>query len=504
MNQQNRFRFKKNIQQEETNEFLPMSTSGPIGQSELSFNTLVDGATGSTGPIGSTGLQGQTGRQGNTGPTGRQGNTGPQGQTGRQGNTGPQGIPGVTGPSGGLQGPTGPAGGAPGSQGPQGLRGNTGGAGSIGNTGIQGTTGPQGNIGVQGFTGPQGRTGVQGITGAQGRTGVQGITGPQGRTGVQGITGTQGRTGVQGNTGNQGFTGPQGLVGLVGATGIPGPTGPAGGQQGPTGPAGGPSGVQGPQGVRGNTGSAVISVSSLPQNTPLVTNSTIFETTGATLSKTTFRDIFRTVQGLTNSTTNPLNTDQFLIIKYDTTYEPMRIDFSYLKDSILIGAGEFYNPSMNELDPTYNIGRYFNHVWQGNIGIEIEFTIKCNNGGTASANLRDDLTLYIEKDGNNVSQLILGSQSINNNANSVHEFNIFMFQESNNIMNVVINRTSRTNTQTYLHDPIYYSINLTDQAPEYGGKIRVYFNNGQTNGSKILRWKMTGYGWMAAPNNVIQ
>jgi len=538
MNQQNRFRFRKNQDANSSqSEFIEQSNLGPIGQDELSFNTLLDGATGTTGRQGNTGPQG---RQGNTGPQGRQGNTGPQGQTGRQGNTGPQGTQGITGPAGGPQGPTGPLGGP---AGPQGLRGNTGGSGSVGSTGSQGrtgvqgstgnqgSTGPQGRTGVQGITGSQGRTGVQGITGPQGRTGVQGITGPQGRTGVQGITGVQGRTGVQGNTGNQGFTGPQGLVGLVGATGIPGPTGPAGGPQGPTGPAGGPPGTQGPQGSKGGTGAAGqgVSINTLPTNTPIVTNNTLFETTGLTLSKASFRDVFRTVQGLTTSTFYN-NQDQLLINRYQFLtggFEPHKIELGPLIEYITFqgyktiklghsydanqwqliatfnsynGIGPYYNENMPVDDPLYNISRYFTHAKSDYTGILIEAKVKFNSGGASASNLRDELKLYIEKDNMNDETILIGTASSYNTTNSIHDLRIFLNQQTDFTLIVTIDRTVQSGSNTYVLPTEYQTLNLLDYAPEYGGRIRMYIGNGSTNGSRILSYVMTGYAWQAASN----
>ncbi len=538
MNRQNRFQRREN----QTNQF------GPVG-SELSFNTMTgtgDGATGSTGLQGNTGIQGPTGNQGIQGPTGRQGFLGTQGFTGRQGSTGPAGPAG--GPSGpqGRTGPTGPAG--AGFQGPTGRQGFTGptgpaGAGFQGPTGRQGVTGPIGPAGPAGGpTGPQGIPGTTGSTGPVGPAGPAGgptgMTGPQGRQGFTGPTGSQGRQGVTGPQGRQGTTGPtgSGSQGSTGSQGFTGPTGPAGagfqgptGPIGPTGPASGPQGYQGSRGNTGGTGPGLV-FSSLPTNTPQVLNNTIFETTGATLSKATFKEVFRTVSGLSQS--NFFTNEDLLLLNssnYQGGFEPRKIRMEDVRSSLYFagfttnhlghsydatqwqmvtifnaynGIGQYYNPSYDPIHPLYNIARYFSHAFSDITGVKIDLTLKFINGGAAAANVRDEFKLSIEKDGMTDEKTIIGTSSQYNLPGSIHNVNIFLNQQTDFTLVCTVNRTVHVSGSTYILDTQYITYNLLDFTPELGGKIRGYFTNGSTNGSKILSYHADGYAALGFPNNV--
>ena len=539
MNRQNRFRTRNN------EEYFQNNLNGPVG-SELSFNTLnatASGVQGPTGPCcGTTGVQGAQGRQGITGSQGRQGfiGIGLQGVQGRQGSNGPTGGQGFQGPPGGGTGS--------GSQGPQGRQGFTGPQGPPGGgtgSGSQGTQGNTGTQGRQGFTGPQGRQGIVGPTGpagggtGSGTQGVPGSTGPQGRQGVTGGLGPQGRQGFTGPQGRQGLIGPtgsgnQGPQGNTGITGIQGLTGPQGfigntGPTGPAGPAGGPQGLQGSKGNTGSTGPGLV-FSSLPTNTPQVLNNTLFETSGATLSKTTFKEVFKTVSGLSQS--NFFTNEDLLLLNssnYQGGFEPRKIRMEDVRSSLYFagfttnhlghsydatqwqmvtifnaynGIGQYYNPSYDPIHPLYNIARYFSHAFSDITGVKIDLTLKFINGGSAAANVRDEFKLSIEKDGMTDEKTIIGTSSQYNLPGSIHNVNIFLNQQTDFTLVCTVNRTVHVSGSTYILDTQYITYNLLDFTPELGGKIRGYFTNGSTNGSKILSYHADGYAALGFPNSV--
>jgi hypothetical protein len=274
-----------------------------------------------------------------------------------------------------------------------------------------------------------------------------------------------------------------------------------------------------------------VNINTLPTNTPVVTNNTLFETTGLTLSKASFRDVFRTVQGLTTSTIYN-DQDQLLINRYQFLtggFEPYKIELGplldYLKfqgfttvklghsyDSIqwqllatfnsYDGVSTYYNPSIEKIDPLYNISRYFTHAKSDYTGVLIEAKVKFNSGGASASNLRDELKLFVDKDNMNDEIIIIGTASSYNTTNSIHDLRIFLNQQTDFNLVVSVDRTVQSGNSTYVLPTEYHTMNLLDYAPEVGGRIRMYIGNGATNGSKILSYVMTGYAWMEANNTI--
>jgi len=552
MNRQNRFTLR-NTQD--------LQNEGPVN-SELTFNVLSatgSGVQGPTGPCcGTTGSTGPQGRQGITGPQGRQGfiGVGLQGVQGRQGSNGPTGGQGFQGPPGGgtgsgSQGPQGRQG-SNGPTGGQGFQGPPGGGTGAGSQGTQGSTGSQGR---QGVTGPQGRQGFQGPPGGgtgSGSQGTQGSTGSQGRQGVTGPQGRQGVTGSIGPEGRQGFTGPQGRQGLIGPTGsgnqgtqgntgiagIQGLTGPQGsvgntgaaGPAGPTGPANGPQGLQGIRGNTGGTGPGLV-FSSLPTNTPQVLNNTLFETSGATLSKTTFKEVFKTIMGLT---TSALNSDSSILVigkkfengvfvdeAYRVTGESiyngafqrngfLRVHLNHSYSNLFwesettfnnfTGTGSFYDSLMEVNDPRYNIGRYLTHGFSQYTGVKLEVTLKFQNGGSVSVNQRDEFKLLIQKDGMTDEKTIIGTSSLYNTASSIHKLQIYINQQTDFDCVASVDRTVYVGGQTHILDTQYFTYFLGDFQYELGGRIKFYIPNGQSNGSRVLNFTLDGDAWVAQNN----
>ena len=164
------------------------------------------------------------------------------------------------------------------------------------------------------------------------------------------------------------------------------------------------------------------------------------------------------------------------------------------------GQGPYYIPSYDTNHPLYNIARYFSHAVSDSTGVKLDFTLKFVNGGSAASNVRDEFKISIEKDGMTDEKTIIGTSSLYNVAGSIHNVSIFMNQQTDFNLVLTINRTVQASGNTYILDTQYLTYNLLDFTPELGGKIRGYFTNGSTNGSKILSYHVDGYAWLGAPN----
>jgi hypothetical protein len=238
-----------------------------------------EGATGPQGPIGLTG------------PAGPQGTTGSTGATGPQGPAGPTGLTGATGATG-AQGPAG----ATGAQGPIGLTGATGATGATGPQGPQGPAGTNGqSFNFQGAYNPSQVYNLNDVVTFSGSSYISLAGNNQGNepdTSLSqwAVLAQEGATGPQGAAGSTGSQGPQGVAGPTGPTGTTGPEGPSG-PTGPTGPEGptGPTGPQGPSnawpesatntGTIGSSPTTVLSVTSLPEGSYIVSGNVSLENT---------------------------------------------------------------------------------------------------------------------------------------------------------------------------------------------------------------------------------
>ena len=456
--------------------------------------------TGATGPQGFQGISGLTGPQGRTGPQGYQGIIGISGGTGSQGRTGPQGLVGSPGATGnqGFQG-------LRGISGPQGLAGSAGTPGTTGNPGSNGVTGNQGFQGLRGISGPQGlagSAGTPGATGNPGSNGTNGATGNQGFQGVRGVTGPQGSVGsagspgATGSNGNQGF---QGLRGVTGSNGINGSTGNQGfqGLRGVTGPSGGPQGPAGPQ--------STLIINQLPSNTPLLSNSMVFETTSGTTSRATVQNVLNTMSGLSSSV--PIYTDKFVFLNYQNvaklvTWQDLKDSFEIPKNFTKLISHSY----TTQLSTTGNItldpvNIWLNHASSGNNGLRFELQVNMLNGKTAS--LPDELVLSFTRDMTTVTTKIISTASTFNVPNSRYNIDIYINQSTDLNLDVQTNITQyspnsyvvngSTVTGTVIHPVVSTQLNVTDYITDTG-LISLSIPNGASNSSVISKWLLTGYG----------